>query len=535
MGNFDNTMRLAFFIVRRERVISVIWIVLLVATIAGLAAPMNDVIEPEARAVLGLTMENPAMIGMMGPVYGIENYTLGAMYSNMMLLFSAIAVAVMNIFLVVRHTRADEELGRYEVLRSLPVGRMANLGATMIFVLDVNILISVLIGLGLYFLGDYSMTLGGSMLYGAVMGVTGMVFAAVTALFSQLMPTSRATTGYAFLALGVFYMMRAAGDINAEILSLISPLGLILRTQVYVGNYIWPIFVMLAIAAVITAIAFKLNSIRDIDQGFIPQRPGRPEAKKSLLSPMGLAKRLLMGSIITWVIVMFALGASYGSILGDIDDFVANNEFYQVLLGDSEDFSTTVLFAAMQNAMMALVALIPLIMIILRARGEEKEGRTEAVLAAAVKRNVYLASYVGMAFAASVFMQLANAVGLYLAAIAVLPDPGELPLGMLLQANLVYLPALWAVMGLAVFLLGVFPKATAAIWAYFGFAFLMVFLGRIPGILPPWAGYLSPFYYIPELPVDDMSLPAIIVLTVIAASLTAAGFLLYNRRDIKPN
>jgi ABC-2 type transport system permease protein len=221
--------------------------------------------------------------------------------------------------------------------------------------------------------------------------------------------------------------------------------------------------------------------------------------------------------------------------LGDIDAFVANNEFYQILLGESEDFSTTVLFAAMQNAMIAIVALIPLVITILCARGEEKEGRTEAVLAASVKRNVYLVSFVGVAFGASLFMQLANTPGLYLAAMVVLPDPGELPLGMLLQANLLYLPALWVMMGLVTFLLGALPKATAVIWAYFGFAFLMVFLGRIPDILPKWVGYLSPFQHIPELPVDDMNLPAMIVLTIIAACLTAVGFLFYNRRDIKAN
>jgi len=535
MGYFDNTIRLAFFVLRRERVVSVIWIVLLVGIIAGLAAPMNNVIEPEARAVLGMTMENPAMVGMMGPVYGLDNYTLGAMYANMMLLFSVIGVAIMNIFLVVRHTRADEELGRYEVLRSLPVGRLANLNATMIFVVDVNILVATLTGLGLFIFGDYSMTFGDSMLYGAAMGVIGILFAAITALFAQLFPTSRAASSYAFLTLGVFYLMRAAGDINAEWLSLISPLGLVMRAQVYVGNYIWPIVILLAIAVVITAVAYKLNSMRDIDQGFIPQRPGRADAKRGLPSPLGLAKRLLLGSIITWVIIMFALGASYGSILGDIDDFVANNEFYQVLLGDSDEFSTTVLFAAMQNAMMALVALIPLLIAILRARSEEKEGRAEAVLATKVSRTIYLAGFVGIAFVSSILMQLANATGLYLAGLAVLPDPGELPFGMVLQANLVYLPALWAIMGLTVFLLGALPKATVAIWAYFGFAFLMVFIGRMPDMLPTWFNYLSPFYYIPELPVDNMSWPAMIVLTIIGIGSTGLGFFFYNRRDIKQN
>ena len=535
MGNFNNTIRLVFFILRRERVISTIWIALLVLIVAGLAGPMGEVFDAASLAALGATMENPAMVAMMGPPYGIENYTLGAMYSNSTLLLSAITVAVMNIFLVVRHTRADEELGRYEVLRSLPVGRMSNLAATMIFATDVNMLISVLTGFGLFFLGDYSMTFGGSMLFGAALGVTGLVFAAITALFAQLSPTSRGTTGHAFMAMGIFYMMRAAGDINNEALSLISPLGLVMRVQVYVENNVWPILVLLAIAAVITAIAFALNSRRDIDQGFIPQRAGHPEAKKSLLSPFGLSKRLVMGSIITWVIVMFTLGASYGSILGDIDEFVANFEFYQILLGTSEDFSTITLFAAMQNAMMSTVALIPLITIILRARGEEKEGCTEIILSASVKRSTYLASFVGMAFALSIVLQLVTTFGLYLAGIAVLPDPSELPLATLLQGSLVYLPAMWIMMGLATLLIGALPKATSAIWVYFGFAFFMSFLGRMPNVLPEWVSYLSPFHYTPEIPMDDINVPVLVAMSAIAICLTAGGFFFYNKRDIRAN
>jgi len=520
---------------RRERVISAIWIALLIIVVAGLAAPMAEMIDATSLMAFGMTMENPAMIAMMGPAYGIENYTFGAMYSNTMLLFSAMAVAVMNIFLVVRHTRADEELGRYEVLRSLPVGRMSNLAATIIFAADVNILISVLTGLGLFLLGDYSMTFGGSMLFGAAMGVTGLVFAAITALFSQLSPTSRGTTGYAFMTLGVFYIMRAAGDINNEVLSLISPLGLVMRAQVYVENNVWPILVLLAITAIIAIIAFKLNSRRDIDQGFIPQRAGRPEAKKSLLSPFGLSKRLLMGSLITWIIVMFSLGASYGSILGEIEEFVAGFELYQVMLGDAEGFTTVVLFAAMQNAMMSTIALIPLITIILRARSEEKEGRTEAILSAVVGRNTYLASFVGIAFVSSIVLQLVTPFGLYVAGVAVLPDPSELPLGTLLQGSLAYLPAMWIMMGMATLLVGALPKATAAIWAYFGFAFFMSFLGRMPDVLPAWVSYLSPFHYIPELPMDNINIPILITMSAIAICLTIAGFFFYNRRDIRAN
>ena len=70
-----------------------------------------------------------------------------------------------------------------------------------------------------------------------------------------------------------------------------SPLGWVLRTQVYVNNYWWPIFLTLGAALVVGALAFYLNSIRDLDAGFIPAKPGRKYAPASLRGPLGLGLR----------------------------------------------------------------------------------------------------------------------------------------------------------------------------------------------------------------------------------------------------
>ena len=120
-GNFDNTGRLVRFMLKRETVISTVWILILVVFSAALAPGMSGMFDAEARRQFAASFDNPVMIAMMGPVYGAENYTEGAMYANMMLLWIIIAVGIMNVFLVVRHTRADEEKGRAEVVRSLPV------------------------------------------------------------------------------------------------------------------------------------------------------------------------------------------------------------------------------------------------------------------------------------------------------------------------------------------------------------------------------------------------------------------------------
>lgn len=235
---FQYTGKLARFIVRRDRARLPIWIVSILAITLAVAAAFPDLYSSEIeRQAIAETMRNPAMTSMLGPAYGIDNYHAGAMMAHQMLLFTALAVAIMSIMLVTRHTRGDEERGRIEMIRSLPVGRLAGLGSTLAVLLVANLVLGLVIGLGLFALGIESMDFNGSLLYGSVLGVTGVFFAATTAFFAQLAETSRGTLGYSFAFLGAMYILRAAGDIGSEWLSLVSPLGLVLRAQVYVNNY----------------------------------------------------------------------------------------------------------------------------------------------------------------------------------------------------------------------------------------------------------------------------------------------------------
>ncbi len=82
--------------------------------------------ERQARAVL---MTNPAAVLMGGPAFGLDGYTIGAMVANEGTLTMLVATAIMSILLVVRHTRAEEETGRAELVRAAAVGRRAGLAA----------------------------------------------------------------------------------------------------------------------------------------------------------------------------------------------------------------------------------------------------------------------------------------------------------------------------------------------------------------------------------------------------------------------
>jgi ABC-2 type transport system permease protein len=531
--NFFNTKLLTRLILRRERINSTMWIIITSVFLALIAFMFINGMDMDAtsRQAMADVMQNPAMVAMVGPIIGEDNFTVGAMYTTMMLVFTALAIIVMNILFVVRHTRADEERGRYEVLRSLPVGRLSGLAATLISAVLVNVALGLLAGVLLFAAGDYSMCFSGSMLWGALLAAVGIVFATIAALFSQLCSNSRSAMGYSFAVMGVFYMMRAIGDVSAPVLSMVSPVGIIVFAEAWVSNNWWVVPLTLLFAIPPTLLAFRINLIRDIDQGVIADKQGRATAGVLLQTPFGLSLRLLKVSLIVGLSTIFFVALSYGSVMGDVDGFIASNEFYQMLLSDAEDIPSAMLFAGMINFIMGMMALIPSLLYILRARGEEKDSRAELVLAGAVCRKKYLGSYVIIGFVASVFMQVLTALGLWIMATSVLPNPADFPLPDVLIANLLFLPAIWVILGVTVFLIGFAPKLTSLIWLVYGFVFFMGMFGRMD-FLPRWVQGINPFHYIPEHPIQDITILPLIVLVVIATCFTVVGFIGYSRRDI---
>jgi len=534
---FAGSLKLTRFMLRRERVTSVVWIVILVFFSAGLIPLLTNMFGDDAeRAALITTLESPAMRAFMGPLFDGGD-TFAGLYSAMLLLWMLITIGIMNIFLMTRHTRADEERNRTEVVRSLPVGRLSILNAAVLTAIAVNAVIAIVSGICILAVGaEHGMDFEGSMLYGAAMGVFGLFMAAVTAVFCQLCVSSRGAIGFSFLFLMIAYMVRIMGDMNVEdsgsipIMTALSPIGLLLHARTFVSNDWLPVLAVLAITAVAVAIAFALNRVRDIDQGFISARPGRTEAKKGLLSPLGLSWRLLRNPLIAWVFGLFAIAVSYGAILGDIETFLESNEIYYTLMVIDPDISLAENFASTIIVMLAICCVIPVLIASLKLRSEEKDGRIEHVLSRSVSRVRYFGGYTFLAFAVSVAATFASALGLYASAVSVMDTP--ISFSFCFNATMIYLPALWVIIGLAVLLVGLIPRATFICWAMMGYSLFTLFFGRMIPSLSGWIGKTTPFGYIPLLPRDSVNWLALGALTLIAACLTAIGLFAYKKRDM---
>lgn len=528
--HFTNVGILVRFILRRDRVRIPIWISSLVGISIAVALAFPGLYPPgPERDILAETMKNPAMTSMLGPGYGLDNYHIGAAMAHQMLLFTAVAVAIMNILLAIRHTRSDEEAGRIEVIRSLPVGKLANSGATFFVLVMVNLALALVMGVGLRVLGLEGMDMAGSLLYGAVLGVTGIFFAAVTIFIAQLTETSRGALGFSFTFMGLSYLLRAVGDLSSEALSLVSPLGLILRTEVYVNDHWWPILVMLAASVILIMFAFRLNTIRDLEAGFVAAKPGPSKASRFLLSPLGLALRLQKTTIISWVVGMFVLGVSYGSVYGDIDAFFQTSDLFELLLPGTEGFSLTDQFTTTLLAVMAMIGMIPVLLTVLKLKSEEQAHRTEHVLARAVSRREILGSYISIAILLAIVMQVVSVLGLWSAATAVMDEPFNLSLT--LKGGLSYVPVMWIMVGLAALLIGLAPRLTGLIWIYLAYTFFIIYFGGLLQV-PEWLGKLTPFGYVPDVPLEKMGFPLTLALILVAFILTGLGLKGYEKRDI---
>lgn len=517
-------------ILRQDRFKIIVWLLSLIIITLSVAYAYPEVYKTEEdRMGFVLTMENPAMEAMIGPVYEADTHPISAIFAHEMLLFTVIAVAIMNILLIGRSTRTDEEDGRLELLKALPVGRLSHITAILIEALVLNLLLAGLIGAGLSAVNLDGMTVKSSLLYGSILGATGFLFACITALFAQLAKTSRGAIGLSFAVLIISYIIRAIGDVSSEALSLISPLGWSVRTGVFIDNNWWPILLAMVIGVFVAGIVFYLNTIRDLGAGFIPEMKGKIHASSLLKSPLGFVFRMQRTNLISWAIGIFLLGAAFGAVLGDLEEYYGDMELLQAFLAGNPEFSLTEQFIAMLIVIMSIFSAVPAVMAILKLKGEENKNRTEHMYSRAVSRISLMGSYCFTAVIVSFVMQVLLAVGLWSTSAPLIGD--TLTFGKALSSALVFLPAIWVLIGIVVFLIGVFPKATSLIWMYFAFCFIVIYLSELLSF-PDWLSNLSSFTHVPQLLIEDGNILSLSVMTIVAIIIGLIGFIGYKKRDI---
>src|SRR5262245_45239771 len=101
-------------------------------------------------------------------------------------------LAVLSVILVVRHTRAEEDTGRLELVGAAVVGRYAPITAALVTALGMNAVLAVITAASLTGLG---LPVAGAVAFGLTWAGVGAAFAAIAAVAAQITSSARAATG----------------------------------------------------------------------------------------------------------------------------------------------------------------------------------------------------------------------------------------------------------------------------------------------------------------------------------------------------
>src|SRR5699024_2726955 len=227
---------------------------------AAFVPAFQEIAKGDGLQGMFVTLQNPAMTSMVGstPIEFAADYTLGAMYAHEMLLFCGLFAMVVAVLHVISHKHKKEELGLMELVRYFQVGRQANALATTIEVLVINVILMLFIAGVLISFGADSITVEGSFLFAASIGVAGLIGAGIALVIAQIMPTSSAATGTALGILGVLYILRASTDASNVDLSLLNPMGWTYLTYPFTENNWSPLIYAFIFSLFLVILAFVL-------------------------------------------------------------------------------------------------------------------------------------------------------------------------------------------------------------------------------------------------------------------------------------
>lgn len=517
-------------VLRRNRVRLVVWWVVVAGLFAYVGAFYKGLFTTQAAlddfAALSNTPSIKALTGL-----AANPNTLGGAVWTKIWMTCVLSLAFGVVFLVTRSGRADEELGRTELLRSRALGRHAYSAASWL----VDAALCVAIGLGV---AAASVAVGldpagtgvtGSLVVGASVAGIGLVALGVGALAGQVTATSRGANALGSAVLGAFYLLRMIGDLGDGRLSWVSPVGWGEQMQPWGANRWWPLALLVVLAAVLLAAAARLEARRDLGAGLMPDRPGPAGAPSRYGAPIGLALRLQRGPIIGWSITIVLSALMFGSVVQAMTTLLtdAGSPMTAIIGGTSVDA-----LLSMLAMMIALVAAVFALQSATSLRSDEAGGILEPQLAGAVSRTSWALQRLLIPAVGSAVLLLVGGAGIGASYGSLVHDPGQT--SRLALAGLAYWPATMLLVGVAVALFGWLPRlAIPLTWGVLSAMFFVVIIGDALH-LPDWLLNLLPFSATPHLPLASLTWTPLVVMTLVAAALVWVGLDRFARRDVQP-
>lgn len=515
---------------RRDRALVAVWVTAF-AAIAAVSANATMDLYPTTGSRLAAAdaiNRSAALVALYGRVY--DPTSLGALSMIKLGGFGSVFVAMLAVTIVVRHTRADEEAGRTELLGATAVGRLAPTAAALGVAATASMAVAVTTAIALAAVG---LPLRGSIAFGAAWGGVGLVFAGVAAVCAQVGETASSATGLAAGVLAGVYLLRAVGDAatwpGIAWLRWLSPVGWAQQFRPFAGDRWWTLLLSAAAATALGSVALRAAAQRDLGAGLLRARPGPPDAGGGLRGAHALAWRLHRTALGSWAVGLGLLGLLLGALAANVGDFLNNQtarDFVRRLGGPS---ALSDAFVAAELGFTALMAAAFGIRTVNRLASEERLGRADPILAGTVSRGRWLWSHLTVGALGPALLMVCVGLGAGVARAAATGDGIEV--ARTVVAALAQVPAIWALVAVAALADAGSPRLAPATWALLAACVVVGEVGALIGV-SHWVMDASPFTHVPRLPGAGATLVPLVVLTVVAGTTAGVATLLVHRRDV---
>jgi ABC-2 type transport system permease protein len=521
MSNREAALLLRTY-VRRDRVMLAAWIgggCLLYVSQAKSVDQMYPTREALAQAADSLSA-NTAMLAMTGPARALD--TLGGQVAWQSAAFGAVVAGLMSMLIVGRHTRAEEESGRGELVRSGALGRLTPLTAAVILAVAANAILGALVVVSLV---AYGLPGTGSLALGAALTTTGWVFTGVSAVAAQLTFATRAAYAITGAVIGAAYFARAVGDTGPQAVSWLSPIGWGQATRPFADERWWPLVLSAAATTVLLVLAVWLHGRRDYGAGLWSDRAARLRDRD--FGSWRLVRHLQRGPLLAWTAATAVTGVGYGALATSAEDVVGDSQFSADMFAGP---SVTDGFLATALLILALFSAAAGVMAAQRPDAEERLHRIDQLLAGPLPRLRWSLQHAAASVVVVVTVLTVAGVSTGIGYAMATGDPADS--WSLLTAALSYAPAALVVTAVVALAHGLSWSAAVIGWLALGWCAVVGMFGPLMD-LPETVAGVSPFEHVATMPAERFDGSGWAVLWCVALLLTAIGQGLLARRDLR--
>jgi|tagenome__1003787_1003787.scaffolds.fasta_scaffold20946166_2 ABC-2 type transport system permease protein len=517
--------------IRRHRWMITGWSILLIG-LAGATVSAYQATYPtpeQRRLATELAQRDTASLMLYGRL--AEPGSPALMFAWEVGAIATILAALGSVILAIALTRAAEDDGSVELIRSAGIGpRVPLRSAIVVLVATATVFtLGCTTAIGLAATHVDAVTWSGALAFGGVVGLTFLLFAGLTVVLAQIAATTGDARLLGFSTVAVAFGIRAVADTqHLEWLNWLSPLALRSTVRPFQDNRWWVLLLYLLAAAILAVLATVLGARREFGAGLLRRRD-RHDARLNVRSSLALAARLARRPTVTWTVAVASIGTLFSAMgsgvvqqsrQGDVGGFLGSQ------LGAGDPVAG---YFGYSGTVVGMVVCAFAVLSVLRVRQDEVAGRSDHLLVTGIRRWEPLSAQLAVTAGACAVVLLVT--GLLSAAVAPTVITGTEVSWRAFGYTVGQWPAAAAAAGWTALLIGRWPRLAWLSWTPLLAGGTLALLGGLLGV-PHWIQELGIFQHVPDPAAAGPDLRGLIVLLTVAAGAGVLGVVASTRRDV---